>query len=105
MKKIQKSFTIIAIAVCVLTIGISIVLNANYKKKNATYTSIAVVNAVDYVEPTGQNEVYFMLENGQIFYIRTKDIYDLKEKYILTFDSNGTSSPLDDKIIEIKRPI
>lgn len=107
MKKVFKKEWAIIIGL-ILVIGVVVSMSVYIikdTKKNATYTANAVVNAVDYVESTGTNEVYFTLTNGNIYCIKTKDVYDLKEKYILTFDSNGTSSPLDDKIIEIKRPI
>lgn len=99
----KKSWKILAILFAVILFAqtFALIFNNCVEKK---YTSTATV--VDIIPNENNTTVCFQLVNNKhIFCIETDQSYEIGEIYNLTFSNSKTDTILDDKIIEIKRPV
>lgn len=113
MKKIEinnKTKKIIGVCVCVVLavalvassfLGGWYIRQSIYEAETKTYSVEATVTEVN----PDTSEVFFETTSGHIFYVVTDEVFAADEKYIITFDTNGTPTVEDDEITLVSRNI
>ena len=92
--------TLIAITIaCVLIIAIAIVDQTITKNKNM-YEANGIIYAVDFQEDMTLLET----EDGNLFGMLGTETWPKGTEVIITLDSTGTKTPIDDKVIAVRRP-
>lgn len=99
----KKVISSILSVVILMTIFVTSFMGSYYLNKylSKDYTIEATVTEVI----VDTSEVFFETNSGHIFYIVTDEIFAPYEKYILTFDTNGTPTVEDDEITMISRDL
>ena len=102
-KTIKRVVVSIITVICIIAIISSTFVGGFYLNKYLMKEYTVEAKVVEVVVDT--SEVYFETSSGHIFVVVTDEIFALNENYLITFNSNGTTTVEDDEIIIVSREL